>query len=494
MARLAYVAGLAACLAGMAPVAGAQDEQLGQPRAYHGDLPSLAALNIRDARLEERVTGLRQPWAFEFLDAGSVIITERLGRLLVADLASGRLQEVTGLPPVAADKEQTGLLDVALHPDFAENRRIYFSYTAADPETGRFYRTEVAAATLAGRQLRDLSIVLRADPIGWSPSNFGGALAFGPEGHLFVTIGDRSDRDVAQRGDRLQGKVLRLLDDGGVPADNPFVGVAGMDARIWALGVRNAQGLYFDGPSGLLLEAEHGPMGGDEVNIIAPGRNYGWPVITYGQNYTTQPIGEGTHKAGLEQPLFYFLPSTAVSPLVMYRGTMFPEWEGDLLVGALKGRHVTRLDLDHAPGAEPADMVVRSSFDILTEVNPRVRDLKVAADGSLYMLAQAGSLYRLYREPASEPETPPAAGGIPGATVYVAVCAGCHDTGAYQSPRLDDAVRWRAIRSQPLELTHQRVLDGYGLMPARGLCDFCSDRDLRDAVRHMLEASAQAAD
>jgi glucose/arabinose dehydrogenase len=468
----------------------AKAAELGQPAPYHGDLASLAALNIRDARLEELVAGLDQPWAFEFISQHSIIITERVGQLRLLDLRDGSLDEVRGLPALVHEPEQTGLLDIELHPDFARNQRLYLSVAAADPETGRYFRTEVLSARLNGRQLEDVQVLLHADPIGWSPSNFGGALEFDDRGYLFISIGDRSDRDVAQQGDRLQGKILRLHDDGRTPADNPFVNQADIDPRIWALGLRNPQGLHFDAESGLLFAAEHGPMGGDEVNIIRKGRNYGWPVITYGQNYTTSSIGEGSHKAGLEQPLFYFLPSTAISPLTLYRGSMFPEWDGDLLVGALKGRHVTRLDLDQSEAAPGPGIVVRSAFDFLGEINPRVRDIKVAADGAVLVLVQAGSLYRLSRQPADQPEvTSPDGAGIPGATVYAAVCAGCHDTGAYQSPRLDNPDSWQQVRAQARSLTETHVINGKGLMPARGLCDFCSDKDLRGAIDYMLEQS-----
>lgn len=471
--------------------------ELGQPEPYDGDLGSLAAVNIRDAKLTRMVSGLKQPWAFEFLDTNTVIVTERMGRLLVIDLQDQGRKVISGVPSVANDKEQTGLLDVALHPRFSGNQRIYLSYVAADPELGQYFRTEVATGTLSGAQLVDVETVLIADPIGWSPSNFGGALAFDDEGYLFVSVGDRSDRDVAQRGDRLQGKILRLHDDGSTPGDNPFVDEPGVDDRIWALGVRNPQGLHFDPASGLLFEAEHGPMGGDEVNVVHAGRNYGWPQITYGRNYNTQAIGVGTHLAGLEQPLFYFLPSTAISPLTLYRGDMFPEWKGDLLVGALKGRHITRLDLDIMSERESVTsdkLLVRSATNLLDEINPRVRDIKVADDGSVYVLEQAGNLYRLWRESDGAQTARLDSGqGIPAATVYAAVCAGCHDSGAYEAPKIDDAEPWQVVRARKVTEVYDRVFDGVGNMPARGLCDFCSDQDLRAAIDWMLNNTAPQA-
>jgi glucose/arabinose dehydrogenase len=385
------------------------------------------------------------------------------------------VEPLGGLPDFARTHDQTGLLDVALHPDFAANRRIYFSYVEADAKTGRYFTPVVASAVLQQDRLEDLRTVLRVEPFGWSPANFGGALAFDGKGYLYVTIGDRSEDAIAQNGRRLEGKVLRLRDDGSVPADNPFVGDDSVDDRIYALGVRNAQGLHFDAVSGRLFAAEHGPLGGDEVNEIEAGANYGWPIITYGRNYSTAPIGEGTHKAGLQQPLFYYLPSEAISPVTVYRGPMFPEWEGDLLVGALKGKHISKLDLD--------GQFVRSEYPMLGELNGRVRDVKVREDGSIYVLLQSGSLHRVYRKVAEQ--TAPDQGDP--ASIYELVCAGCHDTGADQAPPLDDPVRWRDIANQPRELIYRKVIEGFGAMPERGLCNICSDEHLRATTDFMLE-------
>ena len=449
----------------------------GVPPAYQGDFPSLAALNVRNASVEQVVTGLHRPWALEFIDAQTALVTELHGDLLVVDLRDGSRTRIDGLPPFATDHDQTGLLDVALHPGFAINRRIYFSYVEADPETGRYFTPVVATAVLAGERLEDLRVLLRVEPYGWSPANFGGALAFDHAGFLYVTIGDRSEDAIAQRGDRLEGKVLRLHDDGSVPVDNPFVGDEAVDDRIYALGLRNAQGLHYDPVSRRLFAAEHGPLGGDEVNVIEAGANYGWPVITYGRNYSTAPIGEGTHRQGMRQPLFYYLPSEAISPITQYRGTMFPEWEGDLLVGALKGQHVSKLDLDGA--------VVRSEYPLLGELNGRVRDVKVHADGSIYILLQTGTLHRLAR---SEAEAPPRAAGDP-AEIYGLVCAGCHDTGAGNAPRPGDTERWREIRERPREEVYRRVIEGFGAMPERGLCNICTDAHLRATTDYMLGQS-----
>ena len=245
------------------PTESASEEQkLGDRPPYKGDLPSLASLNIRDAHLEEVLTGLTKPWAMEFLSDDELIITEIGGKLYRYGLKAKKLTEISGLPKIATDQLQTGLLDVEIHPEFGSNRRIYFSYVVSDEKTGKYYLTAVAAATLEDNQLSGLREILRAGPYGWSPSNFGGALEFDTDGYLYVSIGDRSEHELAQQGDRLEGKILRLHDDGRVPSDNPFVGDDAVDDRIYALGVRNPQGLHFDDKTGYLFESDHGPMGG----------------------------------------------------------------------------------------------------------------------------------------------------------------------------------------------------------------------------------------
>ncbi len=479
LARLLLL-GLCTCLCAEAAeknrTADPQMEAAVQPPAYQGDLPSMAAINMRDARLDLVVDGLTYPWAIEVLDPGQILISEIGGRLLRLDVASGKLTAVAGVPPVVTAHEQTGLLDLALHPQFASNQLVYFSYVESDPESGRYFRAAVDRARLVDDQLLDRQRMLTAEPYLWSPSNFGGALAFDHAGHLFISIGDRSESVFAQDGKRLQGKILRLRDDGSVPADNPFIDDPRIDDRIYALGVRNPQGLHFDVASGRLFEAEHGPMGGDEVNLIEAGRNYGWPTITYGVEYTTEPIGTGTHGDGFAQPLFYYLPSEAISPLMVYRGSMFPEWNGDLLLGALKGQHVSRLDLDGTR--------VRSEYPILREIGGRIRDIKIAGDGSVLLLSQAGSLFRLRREPKSAAATPAA---FDASILYRFVCAGCHDSGAYRAPRPSVAAEWAPIQAKPRTDVYQHVIDGLGAMPARGMCHFCNDEQLRRTTDFMLD-------
>jgi len=445
------------------------------PVPYSGKLVSLSKLNIRDARLDELLTSLTAPWAFEFINEREIIITEISGKLSRFNLESREQIYISGLPKIATKRTQTGLLDVELHPSFKQNNRIYFSYTASDEDTGNFFRTVVVTAILKGDSLHELREITPPGHFGWSPSNFGGALEFDAQGYLYISIGDRSEGVLSQQGDRLEGKILRLHDDGSVPADNPFVGNDEIDDRIYALGVRNPQGLHFDEASGILFETEHGPMGGDEVNIIVSGANYGWPTIGYGNDYLTLKKKGATHKTGLKQPLFYYLPSIATSPITVYRGAMFHEWDGDLLVGALGGHHVSKLDLDNS--------VIRSEYPILEEINGRIRDIKVAKDGSILILSESGTLYRLYRDPSLKVEIKPAEKGF----YYPWVCAGCHDTGVNSAPILGNKADWKEIAKLPIELVYERVMNGYNLMPERGLCHKCTDEQLRDTVDYMLE-------
>ncbi|NKI35720.1 PQQ-dependent sugar dehydrogenase [Wenzhouxiangella sp. XN79A] len=467
------------------PETGPESEpsRYGVPPAYDGTLPTLSALNLRSATLDRVVTGLDEPWAFEFLSENEVLVTERKGRLLRIRLDGSESPiEITGLPPIANDRQQTGLFDVALHPDFDRNRRVYFSYASADPETGRYYLTAVARAILADDRLEALEPVIEAGPYGWSPSNFGGALAFLADRSLLVSVGDRSEQMLAQRGDRLQGKILRVTDSGAVPPDNPFVDDPAVDDRIWALGLRNVQGLVRDPVTDRVYATSHGPLGGDEVNRIRPGRNYGWPTITYGRNYSTARIGIGTHAEGFEQPLFYYLPSEAISPLAVYRGDLFGDWDGDLLVGALKGRHVSRLDLDGD--------VVRSEYPILSEIDDRIRDLRVGPDGAVWVLGQTTGLWRL----GLDPEPPVPAQPADGEGVYRMACAGCHDAGAGGAARLDEGCRWQRLAEKGRETLLANTVRGIGNMPERGLCELCEDRHLAAAVDYMLEAASDCPD
>jgi glucose/arabinose dehydrogenase len=341
-----------------------------------------------DLRLVTVAVGLEHPWSLAFMPDGGMLVTERPGRLRV--IRDGQLapEPVAGLPEIAAGG-QGGLMDVALDPDFADNGLIYLSYAAES----LFQRgTEVARARLDEGQLVDLEIILEAGPKSRGGRHFGSRLTFGPDGMLYVTAGERGDPDRAQDLDDLAGSVIRIATDGTVPPDNPFVGRDGARAEIYSYGHRNPQGLAVHPETGALWSIEHGPRGGDELNLLSPGANYGWPVITYGESYAGFPIGEGTSKPGLEQPLRSWVPSISPSGLAFYTGDAFPAWRGDLFLGALSGRALVRLELD-------GDRVVHEER-LLEDLGARIRDVRSGPDGFLYLLTDHpdGKLLRL--EPA----------------------------------------------------------------------------------------------
>jgi aldose sugar dehydrogenase len=300
-------------------------------------------------------------------------------------------QPIAGLPPVTVHG-QGGLHDVVLHPQFSRNRLIYLSY-AARGEDG--VGTELARARLAGGRLEDVRVLFRQHPKGSRGQHFGGRIAFDRAGFLYLTLGDRGEMARAQRPDDHAGSVIRLHDDGRVPKDNPFAGKPGWKAEKFTLGNRNMQGAALHPQTGVLWAHEHGPQGGDEVNIIRAGANYGWPVITYGVNYGIGTrIGEGTQKPGMQQPIHYWVPSIAPSGMAFYSGERFPRWNGDLFVGALRERMLVRLQLE-------GDKVVKEER-LLQGAIGRIRDVRAGPDGYLYLLTDdsPGLLARL------EPLTP----------------------------------------------------------------------------------------
>ena len=342
-------------------------------------------------RVVEAASGLDHPWGLAFLPDGRILVTERPGRLRT--VTAGRLDPapIAGVPPVRASG-QGGLLDVALHPDFRENGWVYLSYAAGN--WGRA-GTEVARGRLRGNRLEDVEVLFRALPKSSGGRHFGSRLRFGPDGHLFVSLGDRGDRHRAQDRDDHAGSIVRLRDDGTVPPDNPFVGVDGARPEIFTTGNRNVQGLAFDPETGTLWSHEHGPRGGDELNVVRPGVNYGWPVISYGREYMSGvPVGEGTHRNGMAQPSLQWTPSIAPSGLTVYEGDRFPAWRGNLFVGALRFRLVARLVLE-------GERVVHEER-LLEGRYGRIRDVRTGPDGLLYLLTDApapwGALLRL--EPA----------------------------------------------------------------------------------------------
>ena len=289
--------------------------------------------------------GLEHPWSLAFLPDGRMLVTERSGRLRYV-AADGTLDPtpISGLPESLSARRQGGLHDVALHPRFSQNRLVYFAY--AGKGTGG-YGTELARGRLDGHRLTGVEVLFRALPKSWGGRHFGGRVVFDGNGQVFLTLGDRGDGPRAQDPGDHAGSIIRLTEDGGIPRDNPYRSVAGARPEIYTLGNRNVQGAAMNPWTGELWTHEHGPQGGDEVNVIRAGVNYGWPVITYGRNYGTGTrIGEGTHKQGMAQPLHQWTPSIAPSGMAFYDGDRFPGWRGNLLVGALKFQLLVRLELD----------------------------------------------------------------------------------------------------------------------------------------------------
>ena len=359
------------------------------PPASHGQ-----AIKTQEhvVRLVKVVEGLEYPWGLAFLPDGRMLVTERPGRLRIVG-KDGKLvpQAVAGLPQIVVHG-QGGLLDVALHPRFTQNDLVYLSY-AARGESG--ISTEVARGRLSANRLENVEVIFRQQPKSGSGRHFGSRLVFDREGYLYITLGDRGDMERAQKADDHAGSVIRLHDDGRVPADNPFVGKPGWKPEKYTLGNRNIQGAALHPRTGQLWTHEHGPQGGDEVNVIRAGVNYGWPVITYGVNYGIgTKIGEGSHKPGMAQPLHYWVPSIAPSGMAFYTGNRFPAWRGDLFLGALRDQVLVRLKLD-------GDKIV-SEERMLKNVLGRIRDVRSGPDGYLYLLTDEsnGALTRI--EPAGQ--------------------------------------------------------------------------------------------
>jgi glucose/arabinose dehydrogenase len=321
-----------------------------------------------------------------------MLVTEKPGRLRIAG-QDGKLSEpIAGLPRIAV-RGQGGLLDVALDPDFARNRLVYLSF-AEDRGEGRA-GTSVARGRLSdsGTALESVQVVFRQEPSHTGPNHWGSRLVFDRDGNLFVTLGDRFDlRDQAQNPANHIGKIVRIKPGGGAADDNPFLNREDARPEIWSLGHRNVQSAALNPATGELWTVEHGARGGDEVNIPAKGRNYGWPVISYGVHYSGQKIGEGTRKPGLEQPAYYWDPSIAPSGMAFYTGDKFPAWRGSILVGALAGRLVSRL--------ETSGNRVTGEERMLQNLGERIRDVRQGPDGFVYLLTDAAQGRILRMKPA----------------------------------------------------------------------------------------------
>jgi glucose/arabinose dehydrogenase len=358
-------------------------------------LPQTFETALQIIRVSVVATGLANPWSLAFLPNGDMLVTERAGRLRIVRGGVLDPQPIAAVPPVRA-AALGGLLDVALHPKFAENQFVYLSYSK--PGEGNLATTALARGRLKGMVLEDVRDIFVANSWSTSTTNFGGRIAFDKQGLLYLTVGERQEQDRAQKGDDDGGKVLRLRDDGGVPPDNPFIGKAGYRPEIYTLGHRNPQGLALNPETGAIWENEHGPLGGDEINVLAPGRNYGWPLVTFGMDYDGTKISDATWRADLEPPLLYWVPSIAISGLTFYTADKFPNWKGNVFVGSMfEGRtratgHVRRISFqDGRPiQREP----------ILTELHQRIRDVRQGPDGLLYLLTDENPGAVLRIEPA----------------------------------------------------------------------------------------------
>lgn len=339
-------------------------------------------------RVRTVIDRLDHPWGMAFLPDGGMLITEKTGRLRLVRAGILDPLPVEGLPAVR-EYGQGGLLDVALHPQFTSNRWIYLSFAAAGAGG---YGTEVVRGKLDGRELKEVTSIFTALPKVGGGRHFGSRLLFAPDGSLLISLGERGDQDLAQDLSVHPGSLIRVNDDGTVPQDNPFVKTKNARPEIYTYGNRNIQGLALQPETSLIWAHEHGPQGGDEVNIMTAGSNYGWPVITYGVNYVIgTPIGEGTHKAGMAQPVHKWVPSIAPSGMAFYTGDVFPEWRGDLFVGSLKFGLLVRLEIE-------GDKVVQEER-LLNGKFGRIRDVRLGPDGALYLLTDEsnGKLLKLER-------------------------------------------------------------------------------------------------
>jgi len=374
MSRVSRAATVLAALALMAQLAVAQEA----PRS-----PTPAAVKLA-ARVTDVARGLEHPWGLAFLPDSRLLVTERPGRLRL--VTNGQLSEPLAGVPAVYGRGQGGLLDVALGPGFAQDRLVYLSFS--EPGEGGA-GTAVARGRLGERGLEGTHVIWRQQPKVDGPNHWGSRLVFRPDGTLFVTLGERyAYRERAQDLSVTLGKIVRINPDGTVPRDNPFVGRDGVRPEIWSYGHRNIQAAALDA-RGQLWTVEHGARGGDELNNPQPGKNYGWPVITYGVDYSGARIGIGTAHPGMEQPVYYWDPVIAPSGAAFYTGAAFPEWRGDLLVGSLRPGALVRLRID-------SGRVIQEER-YLGDLGERIRDVRQGPDGAIYLLTDSprGRILRL---------------------------------------------------------------------------------------------------
>ena len=319
-------------------------------------------------------------WGFDFLSDGRILFTERGGKLSVFDPKTKKITDIIGLPKVYAFG-QGGLLDVRVHP---KNGYLYFTYSEPVKDLST---TALLRAKLEGNSLKSIEKLFSAHQPNDNDIHYGSRIEFDDKGHLFITVGDRDERHHAQKLDYHQGKILRLNEDGSIPQDNPFVKTKNTKPEIWSYGHRNPQGLVRNSETGDIWEAEFGPRGGDEINLIQAGKNYGWPLITFGKEYWGPKIGEGTKKEGIENPVKHWVPSISPSAITIYHGDVFPEWKGNIFLATLSSTHLRRLVLK---GKE-----VISEDELLKDLDYRFRNIRPGPDGFIYYSTDEGKLGRL---------------------------------------------------------------------------------------------------
>lgn len=342
------------------------------------NLPTKSNASPGKARATVVAEGLENPWALAFLPgepAGRMLVTERAGRMRIVS-ADGKIgPPLAGVPPVHA-ANQGGLLDVVVSPQFSSNRTVFFSFSQPSTEGAR---TAVASAQLGDGKLENVKVIFGQAERLSGGHHFGSRIAIARDGSLFITTGDRySEKDKAQQLSTHFGKVIHINADGSIPKDNPFVNTANAHKEIWSYGHRNMQGAAIHPVTGKLWTHEHGPRGGDELNIPQAGKNYGWPVIGYGIDYSGLRLHDSPTRAGMEQPVHYWLPSIAPSGMAFYTADRFPQWKGSLFIGALAGSHLARLTLDGER--------VKSEEQLLLERKERIRDVRQGPDGYLYVI------------------------------------------------------------------------------------------------------------
>lgn len=328
--------------------------------------------------VERLLNGFDHPWGMDFIDQHRVLVTERTGQLWLVDIKEKAKVNIQGLPKNIGVQGQGGLLDVAIHPDFKQNQFVYLSYSHRNSQG---LATQVSRGKLSfkNKSLSNLEVLFTAPPYSSGGRHFGSRLAFDKDNFLFITTGDRGDRPRAQDLNDSAGKIHRIHDNGGIPQDNPFKR-KGKPSSIYTLGNRNVQGLFINSKNQVWAQ-EHGPRGGDELNKIIKGKNYGWPIISYGKEYWgPMAVGEGTYKKGMEQPQYYYDPSIAPSGLMQYEGDVFPQWRGAFFLGALKQRHLNILTPTKNGFKEER---------ILEELGQRIRDVAQGPDGLIYLLTDS---------------------------------------------------------------------------------------------------------